>query len=550
MEGNRRAELRNIIAEKALVRAGDGVRIVGPQGRPSAWLFDIRAVLFDARFLGLVADLFWEEFSAAWPFQVGGLETASLPLIAAISLKGRERGTPVNGFYIRKSRKPHGLQKIVEGELTGDPVVLVDDLINSGSAFLKQVEVIEREGARVAGLFTLVRFRDEAAYPFAQAGQIAVHSLFSLGDFGLAYEPPRHQPVPNPFEVLWYTRHGTPSYFHRVPKSAPAIDASNVYYGADDGVMRALRQDTGEPVWEFRILGFGAQGKTIFSSPALLDGMLYFGAYDGNFYALDAATGKQRWLYLDAEWIGSSPCVAEDLGLVYVGLEYGLFRKRGGIVALDARTGQKRWEYIAMPELTHGSPAYSKRFNAVAIGSNDGRLYLFDARDGSLRWTVETGGAIKAAPAFDEASGLLVFGSFDQRIHVVDVKTGRAVFSHATGGPLYSTPLVADGRAYVAGLDKRLYCLRLDPPTLDWSAPTEGRIFSSPALVEGSLCLGANDGRLYLLDPDTGRNTAFFQATERITNKVVYNPATRRLFLPTYAGELYCLRRIDEPAAL
>jgi hypothetical protein len=50
---------------------------------------------------------------------------------------------------------------------------------------------------------------------------------------------------------------------------------------------------------------------------------------------------------------------------------------------------------------------------------------------------------------------------------------------------------------------------------------------------------------LYELDPETGENTAFFQATERITNAVARNPKTKKLSLPTFANEAYSLVRKD-----
>lgn len=53
-----------------------------------------------------------------------------------------------------------------------------------------------------------------------------------------------------------------------------------------------------------------------------------------------------------------------------------------------------------------------------------------------------------------------------------------------------------------------------------------------------------HDGRLYELDVGTEKNIPYFQTTERIVNKVAYNPATKRFFVPTYANEVYCILRV------
>lgn len=539
------AALRSLISQYAVARKSEGARIVSSTtGEESSWLFDFRALLLTPVGLDLAAEAFWDRFRDRYPFQVGGLETAGISLVAAIMMKGVALGAPVNGFYIRKSRKPDGLQKIVEGTLTADPIVLVDDLLNSGGSFRKQIEVLKAEGKEVFDVFAFVKFRPEE--PDLGPG-VRVTTLFTPTDFGLAYTrsptpPPRH----DVFTVKWAARGKKPNYFYRVPKSAPVLDEHSVYFGTDEGLMHALNQETGTGRWKFRIFGSGSKGKTIFSSPALHGGSLFFGAYDGNFYALDTADGHVRWTYADADWIGSSPCVADDLGLVYVGLEYGLWRKHGGIVALDAASGEKQWEFIEMPGLTHGSPAYSRRHGAVAIGCNDGALYLFRASDGALLWKFQSGGEIKAAPAFDEERGLVCFGSFDGIIYALDVRSGAVVFTQKTEAAIYSTPCIWQGRLFTSSLDKRIYCTDLDSGKPVWDFKTAGRVFASPAIAEGRLYVGSNDGRLYELDPLTGRNMSYLQATERITNKVAVNPRTKRFYLTTYANDIYCLERIGD----
>ena len=102
--------------------------------------------MLEPKWLDAYAEIFWEKYAHLYPFQVGGLETAGIPLVAAIVMKGVERGTPVNGFFMRKSRKREGLMKIIEGTLTNDPVILVDDLINTGQVFGSKLEILEDIG--------------------------------------------------------------------------------------------------------------------------------------------------------------------------------------------------------------------------------------------------------------------------------------------------------------------------------------------------------------------------------------------------------------------
>ncbi len=533
-----------LITKHVVLRGEEGANIFY-QGIRANWLFDFRTVLLSPSFLDAAADFFWDTFKDRYPFQVGGLETAGIPLVAAIVMRGIERGTPVRGFYIRKSRKPEGAQKIIEGELGDEPVILVDDLINRGSSFIKQIDILKREGRKPIALFAFVRFRNIEDYAFAARDDMEIVAPFALQDFNLALGDAKKLADSDAFDVRWVTRSPHPAYFYRSSKSGPVLDAANVYVGSDDGVMHAYDQESGGEQWRFKILGFGSRGRTIFATPVLHDGMLYFGAYDGNFYALNAATGKQQWIYMDADWIHSSPAVAPDLGIVFVGLQYGLWNKKGGVVALAAKTGKKQWEYADMPASVRAAPAYSRTHGVVIVGSSDGTVYCFRARTGELLWSYKTDGAIEGSFAFDEERGRVFFGGAGGLVHVVDVRNGHAVRVVPTGSGvgIWSTPCVHGDHVYISSPDKRMYCFNLETLELVWTFVTDGRVFASPIIANRLVYVGSNDGRLYELDAHTGRNIAFFQTSERITNAVAYNEKTKRFFVPTYANELYCVER-------
>ncbi len=535
-------DFRKAIESFVFVRAKQGAVIIASEhsGAREPWIFDFRALLLQPKWLDRYAEIFWERYASRLPFQVGGIETAGIPLVAAIVMKGVERGTSVNGFYIRKSRKRHGLMKYIEGTLTDDPVVLVDDLINTGQTIEKQANILAREGRKVADAFSILAFRADDAYTFLKERNISLRHLFALTDFGIPLLQSKTPEIPHDaFDIVWHYKAPHPSYHLVVQKSTPLLDDKRVFFGCDDGVFRALDQQTGAVVWEFST-GRHPAGKGILSSPALHDGVVYFGAYDGGVYALDAQTGREIWSYEDADWIGSSPDTAPDLGLLFIGLEFGLWRKRGGIAALDLKTGAARWTaYHA--DLTHGSPLYIPEESLVVIGSNDGILYAYDARTGDARWKFPTRGEIKTRPAYDPKRRLVIVGSMDGTCYFLSAKTGVPVFARETGAGIYSTPLVVDDTVYVASLDKCLYATDLDSFKERWMYETGGRIFASPMAAGHSVWIGSNDGRLYELDPISGKLKHFFQATERIVNKIICR--NNRLFVSTVANEMYCLRK-------
>lgn len=55
--------------------------------------------------------------------------------------------------YIRSTPKDHGLENLIEGELKpNSKVVVVEDLISTGSSSLKAVEAVRRDGSEVIGM--------------------------------------------------------------------------------------------------------------------------------------------------------------------------------------------------------------------------------------------------------------------------------------------------------------------------------------------------------------------------------------------------------------
>ncbi len=529
-------------ADKRITYAGDGTPLEMP------WIFDFRAIMLEAKWLDTYAELFWGRFAHKYPFQVGGLETAAIALVAAVVMKGNERGTPVNGFFIRKSRKREGLMKQIEGTLTEDPIILVDDLINTGSSLRRLLLVHESLEKHVSDMFVILSFRAMDAYAFAAEKGTTVSSLFALTDFGMAMMPTHAPEIPRAaFVEAWKFSPGGAGFEYVVQKSAPIADDTCVYFGTDSGTFFAVHQKDGSVAWRFDI-GKHPSHKGIFSSPALYNGVVYFGAYDGNVYALNSENGAEIWKNSDADWIGSSPAIAPDLGLLFIGLEFGIFRKRGGIAALDLKTGVRRWT-DRTPALTHGSPLYIREENMVVIGSNDGVVYAYEAASGRRLWTFQTSGDVKTRPAYDAPRRQIIVPSMDTRVYALAAHSGAVQWALETGGPIYSNPLVVGDVAYITSLDKSLYAIDCASGNKLWEFATNGRIFATPVVAEGSLWIGSNDGRLYEIDPESGKLRTFHQLTERIVNAIAWNPVAKALFVPTVANELYCIHKKTEGSA-
>ena len=285
-------------------------------------MIDLRRVLTRADTLDALAEAIWSRLEPALPFQIGGMETAAIPLVSAILMKSFQKGRPLNGFIIRKERKTHGAGALIEGELTDEPVVLVDDILNSGHSAEKAVVVLAEQGRSIARMVVVIDYQSAAGGAWSERRGIGVESLFTLGDFGLSISEPVRRPRPEMFETVWTFKSPDPNFHDLVPKSFPAVDVEHVYFGSDSGLFRALDAATGALVWDFRVRT--RQHKNIWSSPELHGGRVYFGGFDGNVYCLDARTGAEIWRNTGAEWVGSSPAIAPDLNRLFIGLEFAV----------------------------------------------------------------------------------------------------------------------------------------------------------------------------------------------------------------------------------
>ena len=532
------------IRERAILRA-ENQRLISPHGNSNNWLIDLRRLFMDAKSLDAAAELFWEECAGRLPFQVGGMEAAAIPFLSAIIMKSLSRGTPVNGFIIRKERKTYGTGSSIEGTLTDAPIVLVDDLLNSGTSMEKARVVLEKENKSIAFAYVVIDYESQQGKLWRQRHGVSVGAPFRLSDFGLSLEKPQPKPMAT-FQNRWRFASPDPNFFHRVPKSFPATDGNRVYFGSDSGVFWCLSAGDGSVVWNFKVNAAGH--KNLWSSPALHEGRVYFGSYDGNVYCLDAETGAEVWRFTDADWVGSSPALAPELGSLFIGLEYAVEGKRGSIAALKMENGEKIWEHTTK-RYTHASPAYWPERQLVACGSNDNEMFLFDAPTGAVRWRFQTRGeagakgSIRHAPAFDRKRDHLVTGCADGCIYIIDVATGQEIWSVKTDNTIYTVPLIVGDKAYIGSTDKYLYVLDLEGRTVKTRIFAASKIFGPPRLLQGRIYFGACNGVVYELDPATDAITGTHQLPDAVTNALTYNTATGDFYALTYVNELFAFTR-------
>ena len=161
----------------------------------------------------------------------------------------------------------------------------------------------------------------------------------------------------------------------------------------------------------------------------------------------------------------------------------------------------------------------------VYVGSSDGRVYAFDARNGDTRWARDLGGAVSSTPAI--AHGTVFAQTNDGRVVALRAGTGALMWSrrggaparwawgHESGDVYASSPLIARGLVVIGGVDGNVYGLDESTGKLRWQFATGGRVRSSPALDGSTLFVGSMDGSVYALALATGKQVWRFDTQGR-----------------------------------
>ena len=144
------------IYEMALID-GKHENLIDPKGNKIDWLLDLRLPLLDGRIACRLGKLVADRVRSAGYRQVAGYGFGGTAMVcAALNVEGHP---PLQGGFVRPCRKPHGRQRLVEGPLEiHDPIVLLDDLLNSGNTALQAISQLQHEGFHVAGYFSIFEY--------------------------------------------------------------------------------------------------------------------------------------------------------------------------------------------------------------------------------------------------------------------------------------------------------------------------------------------------------------------------------------------------------
>ena len=496
-------------------------------------MLDLREGLFQPQFLQKIAFLLWHRIRMYQPDRLGGVTMSADQLTIALIFEAMREGYQVEGFSIRKMPKAYGLRKTIEGPeiRRGERVVIVDDLLSSGSTLTHATSTLRSNGATIAAAAVVVDFQRGGTQALKDQGVPTV-ALTTLADLGITRL--RNGTTAKHVWKFGVLNVGT----YTAPQCSPVLIRNKIVVGADLGFVVALTTD-GRELWR---VSTEEHQKGVRGRVRATDRHIYFGAHDGNFYCVND-DGVLHWKAKLGDSISVPAEYNEKQDLLYVPLNFS--DGHGECLALDAPTGATRWRF-PLASFAHAWPTLAEGDSLVIVASNGGGVLAVECSTGQVRWRYDIRTPVKGRIVSN--GSFCYFGAFDGNIYALETKSGKEVWRRRLGDWLLCIPAITKDRLFVGG-PAHVCSLDIENGAIVWVQATEGRVAGVAISADGSNCVcGSESGLVLGLNALNGNELWSYSLGSPIRAVPLLNE--HRCILPAYDGFLHCLSFDATPAGL
>ncbi len=154
-------------------------------GEISNYYVDVKQAMLRPDPARLVGPLIAEAAHRVGALTVGGMAEGAIPVACAAI--GCDAGNDLVAFFIRKERKKHGLQRLIEGPdehlQPGTPCLIVDDVVTKGGSTVAAIRHARDEGLVVKGAVAVVdRLAEGAERIEAELGADSYQPLVTIDE--------------------------------------------------------------------------------------------------------------------------------------------------------------------------------------------------------------------------------------------------------------------------------------------------------------------------------------------------------------------------------
>ncbi len=277
-----------------------------------------------------------------------------------------------------------------------------------------------------------------------------------------------------------------------------------IVYLSDQSVY-AIDSSNGTMTWRFPAKPDAS--KPFYAAPAVGNNLIVAGNYGHFLYGIDPGNGAQKWVFEGSGNFVGSPLIINDTilapssnNLLYAltldGKLRWTFEAKNGFWATPASDGK----YVYAPSLDHilytlnlsdGKQVRTRDLGSALISSpvltSDGILYISTMEgsiiaikvvDGSVLWTMKTGGRVWSSPALNDNT--LYVGNLDGKIFAISAKDGSVTWQKDLGGPVIAGAVfIPDGVVFQTEAGN-VVAWSLDGQKQLWSQTINGKLYTTP----------------------------------------------------------------------
>jgi len=279
--------------------------------------------------------------------------------------------------------------------------------------------------------------------------------------------------------------------YENVPSSGtPCVANGRLYVLGTNVEAFCLDARTGEKFWSAKI-GSGRQ-RDSHCSFIVADGVAAVSAQP--LIGFDAETGKEVWTHATFKESWSSPALwLKD------GKSYFVFRDGVKVVCLEPRSGTILWSMKDVaPEIIYSGSTPAVEGDGMALGGRTGvRSYKLSLEKAEQLWNVDCPMDYCCSPTIYDGH-VYVFGRGGATC--INVETSKIAWQDKelkTGS--YHSPLVADGKFFTQGFDKKQSGSFGDGSLFMVAASSEKGQVLAQARIRQTLCItpAVADGRIF-----------------------------------------------------
>lgn len=188
IEKTQKQKLLNLLFDLSFNYSKEPIFTLAYKKEKSRFYIDCKNTTLSPEGLVLVGEIVYNMIADLDVDGIGGLSFGADPIAISTATIAKLRGKPIKAFSVRKEPKEYGTQRYIEGlAKRGDKVVIVDDVITTGSSTLTAIRLAKEAGLNVIKVIVLVDRQEGGRENITNEG-FDVEALFTKDDLMSLYE--------------------------------------------------------------------------------------------------------------------------------------------------------------------------------------------------------------------------------------------------------------------------------------------------------------------------------------------------------------------------